>query len=156
MIVGSENLIRLRSFRRSLREIIPLTWRREAGDVLIKLQGMRNAKSRPEKQHMAGEPDTSKGVRPVRWGGHRNLNWKQFKALGPYPTLHPRKRVSQQKPPYQRHHPLPQSCQNSKNFITICVPSRHPRRAHRPGTGDARGVRCKHQGGPRIRLGASA
>jgi hypothetical protein len=68
MIVGSENLIRLRSFRSSLREITPLTGRREAGYVLIKLQGMRKAVSRPEKQHMAREPDTSKGVSPVRWG----------------------------------------------------------------------------------------
>src|SRR5215472_14412573 len=124
MIVGSENLIRLRSFRRSLREIIPLTWRREAGDVLIKLQGMRNAKSRPEKQHMAGEPDTSKGVRPVRWGGHRNLNWKQFKALGPYPTLSPRKSVPHQRKPFQRRSHLPHCCPSSKNFISICVPWR--------------------------------
>jgi hypothetical protein len=27
-----------------------------------------------------------KGVRPVRWGGDRNLTWKQVKALAPYPT----------------------------------------------------------------------
>ncbi len=27
-----------------------------------------------------------KGVRPVRWGGDRNLIWKQMKALAPYPT----------------------------------------------------------------------
>ncbi len=89
--------------------------------MLIKLQGMRKAKSRPEKQHMAGEPDTSKGVRPVRWGGHRNLNWKQCKALGPYPTLYIRKSVSQLSTSFQRRKPLPQ-CQSSKNFTSTYEP----------------------------------
>src|SRR5215472_18797182 len=121
MIVGSENLIRLRSFRRSLREIIPLTWRREAGDVLIKLQGMRNAKSRPEKQHMAGEPDTSKGVRPVGWGGHRNLNWKQFKALGPYPTLSTSKRIPQHPKAMEQSQTAPQRSNSGQRiFISTC------------------------------------
>ena len=36
---------------------------------------------------MAGEPYTSKDARAVRWGGHRNLDWQQSKALGPHPTF---------------------------------------------------------------------
>jgi hypothetical protein len=58
------------------------------GGNAIKDQSML-IKSRTEKQRMAGEPDTSKGVRPVRWEGHRNLTWEQEKALAPYPTITP-------------------------------------------------------------------
>src|SRR6266568_4317253 len=86
IISGFENLIGARSFRSSRRQGRPATGRRKAGCAWIKLQGMRNAESRPEKPCMAGEPDTEKLVRPVRWGGHRNLTWRQEKALGPHPT----------------------------------------------------------------------
>jgi hypothetical protein len=34
---------------------------------------------------MAGEPDTRKRVRPVRWEAHRNLVWQQTKALCVHP-----------------------------------------------------------------------
>jgi hypothetical protein len=36
---------------------------------------------------MAGEPDTSKGVRPVRREAHRNLVWQQTKALCVHPIV---------------------------------------------------------------------
>ncbi|WP_236023162.1 hypothetical protein [Dictyobacter formicarum] len=45
-------------------------------------------RAEPKKPCRAGKPDTRKPVRPVWWGGHRNLAWQQEKALGPYPTLH--------------------------------------------------------------------
>ncbi len=38
---------------------------------------------------MTGEPCALKGASTVRRGAHRNLGWKQFKALGAYPTLPP-------------------------------------------------------------------
>jgi hypothetical protein len=86
MIDGSENTKGLRSARSSRRQVMTATWRRGAGDAWIKREGMRNAESRPEKPCRAGEPDTRKPVSPVRWGGDRNLAWKQEKALAPYPT----------------------------------------------------------------------
>ncbi|EFH84451.1 hypothetical protein Krac_5494 [Ktedonobacter racemifer DSM 44963] len=52
---------------------------------------MRNAEEPMEcLQHQgvlgtAGEPDTEKLVRPVRWETHRNLIWKQIKALCVHP-----------------------------------------------------------------------
>jgi len=82
-------MIGLRSVRNSQQQVTPATRRRGAGDVGIKRQGMRNAGNRTEKLYRAGEPDTEKLVRPVRWEGHRNLTWQQEKALGPYPTPPP-------------------------------------------------------------------
>src|SRR6266568_737430 len=38
---------------------------------------------------MTGEPCALKGASTVRRGAHRNLGWKQFKALGAYPTKQP-------------------------------------------------------------------
>jgi hypothetical protein len=76
-------LARTRNGRQMCARKTPATGRRGAGCVWIKLQGMRNAENRPEKPCIAGEPDTEKLVCPVRWGGHRNLTWRQEKALGP-------------------------------------------------------------------------
>jgi hypothetical protein len=51
-------------------------------------QGANGRVSTPEDAlGMAGEPDTKKLVRPVRREAHRNLVWKQTKALCVHPIV---------------------------------------------------------------------